>query len=895
MGSFTGATDHDQILWDRLVTENLRPLYDGIVDLRRLILQEYPVKEAARRSEGDHTERDIKVKQSELFGGATLEAEVRDKVAGWISSAYNAKHQLLWQSPIFSLCEFWEALYKKPLYDSSGLDQGAVTTITRMLLLYDLLQRLSEMNTAQKDLRYHNDDLPYCFENICEYIRKITECRNAYIIHQVGCGDTQIVCRSAYLAEELEEKANRSSACGSMNKAGTAGDTRRFVSAEDFSFLLRKTDKEGVHIITDQDCQESDSSESCPRSLEGDNHVVILLTRVGDRRGEKLYLVLQTLAWDELAAFTGKDDVETKRERSVCVVKKVSRVLFLRKHLVEAIERHFERLLNNRYECGFVKFVPKWTIGARLDREYPNILHLTDLHADDRFEVIEAEALHRFKEALSKQGPVDLLMISGDIADAKGGSAVRVQENYHYAEVFLTKLVIQLWGKEDSGSPNEIRVPFDWRRRVLFVPGNHDFASMNLLQIVQQRRRLAAGLPTDGVNGIVAKFSYYLDFLLRFLDAPIDMFIRNSINEVREYRRMNTKVFMMNSSFGSSAARTNKVSLDRDTVMRLSQESAWKECDHMDVPYRVVVVHHPYTWPIDYLLDGYSNLGNELWDWDWKKKTAFVKRDNNIKWQKIVDQAYVKSLFSPSDEVSVPESKHLNDLYFAFGEAIYQVFPIYEESRYARDGDGEKALRELVKEKLKDSSQADLMTIFLAIYDRKKDQVKNLSILGHHTKKHFFTKDAATFRAILDKHICDISEEDEQLMHRLFQDLQRAKDDEREFGSEIDAISQTATVLLCGHEHAEDYPKVIEPSAKPWERVVVGDKFVTFNENKSNKAYGIKKLSALYITACVPVGEEEAVKLHITSLFSKPKSGHKKRKHMPYKIRKLAPSRRKDR
>lgn len=870
MGSFTDATDHDQILWDRLVTENLRPLYDGIVDLRRLIMQGYPAKEAARRSAGEHTERDIKVEQSELFGGATLEAKVRGKVADCISNAYNAKHQLLWQSPIFSLCEFWEALYKKPLYH----DQGAVTTITRMLLLYDLLQRLSEMTTAQKDLRFHNDDLPYCFENICEYIRKITACRNAYIIHQIGCGDTQIVCRSAYLAEELEEKANRSSSRGSVDKDGSAGETRRFVSAEDFSFLLRKIDGEGVYIISEGNCQgeESDSSELCPQSLEGSNHVVIFLTKVGDRKGEKLYLILQALAWDELSAFNGKDDEATNRERSVCVVKKVSRVLFLRKHLVEAIERHFERLLNNRYECGFVKFITNQEFGTPLDRKYPNILHLTDLHADDRFAVIEAAALHRFKKALLKQEPVDLLMISGDIADAKGGSAAQVQENYHYAEVFLTKLVIQLWGKRDCDKHNEIRIPFDWRRRVLFVPGNHDFASMNLLQIVQQRRRLAAGLPTDGANGIVAKFSYYLDFLLRFLDAPIDMFIRDSINEVREYRRMNTKVFMINSSFGSSAARTNKVSVDREIVTRLRQESAWKKCDHMDVPYRIVIVHHPYTWPIDYLLDGYSGLKDGLWDWNWKKKTPFVRRDNEG--NRTVDQEYVKSLFSSSDEVSVPESKYLNDLYFAFGEAIQQVFPIYEKSRYARDDDEEKTLRELVKKKISESSDADLTTLFLAIYDRKKDQVKNLNILGHHTRKHFFTKDAEMFHSMLGKSLKAISEEDEQLMHRLFQDLQRAKNDEHDYRTTMDAIARTATVLLCGHEHMEDYPKVIEPSAEPWKRVVVGDKFVTFNENKSDKAYTIKKLSALYITAtCVPAEEEEAVKLHITSLFSKPKPG----------------------
>lgn len=867
MGSFTDETDHNQILWNRLVTENLRPLYNGIVDLHRLIMQEYPAKEAAQCSTGEHMERDIKVEQSELFGGATLEAEVRDKVAGWINSAYNAKHQLLWQSPIFSLCKFWEDLYKTPLYH----DQDAVTTITRMLLLYDLLQRLSEMDTAQKALRYRNDDLPYCFENLCEYIRKITGCRNAYIIHQVGCGNTQIVCRSAYLAEELEEKANRSSNRGSVDKDGSAGEARRFVSAEDFPFLLRKINGEGAYFFPkgNRQGEESDSSELCPQSLKGSNHVVIFLTKVGDRKGEKLYLILQALEWDELAAFNGKNDDATKKKCSVCVVKKVSRIVFLRKHLVEAIEQHFERLLSNRYECGFVKFIPNQEFGAQLDRKYPNILHLTDLHADDRFAVIEAAALLRLKKALLKQAPVDLLMISGDITDAKGGSAAQVQENYHYAEVFLTKLVIQLWGKRDCDNPNEIRIPFDWRRRVLFVPGNHDFASMNLLQIVQQRRRLAAGLPTDGANGIVAKFSYYLDFLLRFLDAPIDMFIRDSINEVREYRRMNTKVFMINSSFGSSAARTNKVSLDRETVTRLRQESAWKECEHMDVPYRIVIVHHPYTWPIDYLLDGYSGLEEGLWDWNWKKKTPFVRRDN--KGNRTVDQEYVKSLFSSSDEVSVPESKYLNDLYFAFGEAIQQVFPIYEESRYARDDDEKKPLRELVKEKISESSEADLTTLFLAIYDRKKDQVKNLNILGHHTKKHFFTKDAEIFHSMLGKPLKAISEEDEQLMYRLFQDLQRAENDERNYRTEMEKISQTANILLCGHEHAEDFLNVIEPSARPWERVVVGDKFVTFNKNKSDKAYTIKKLSALYITAaCDLNGEKETVKLHITSLFSKP-------------------------
>ena len=97
------------ILRDRLALENLRPLYEGIVDLHRLILQELlkPVSnDAQERPSGKPAseEKAIKEAQAQLFGTTALETRVREMVSRLIESAYDAEHKLLWQSPIFSLC-----------------------------------------------------------------------------------------------------------------------------------------------------------------------------------------------------------------------------------------------------------------------------------------------------------------------------------------------------------------------------------------------------------------------------------------------------------------------------------------------------------------------------------------------------------------------------------------------------------------------------------------------------------------------------------------------------------------------------------------------------------------------------------------------------------------------
>ena len=68
-----------------------------------------------------------------------------------------------------------------------------------------------------------------------------------------------------------------------------------------------------------------------------------------------------------------------------------------------------------------------------------------------------------------------MVLITGDVIQGRH-SASSLEKNYEAAKRFLRKLAYQIWQVDKT------HVRSDWRKRIVIIPGNHDYASMNELE-----------------------------------------------------------------------------------------------------------------------------------------------------------------------------------------------------------------------------------------------------------------------------------------------------------------------------------------------------------------------------------------------------------------------------
>ena len=619
---------------------------------------------------------------------------IRGIVKGIIKDSYDDKGLIL-QNPNYGFLSFWEKRFNSP---PKGDD--SINAITDMMLYLSLLDCIR--NISYQEGNKERDDLPYLYENLCGAILKIVGCENCFIVHHMSCGDTHIVARSAFLEKEITEQ-------NEMTVSNIADRLKTMQKPEHAAGLYF-----GEPILDQND---------------GKYYVLIHLFS-SSFSGDKFYILLT------FAPGSAEPDSD-----------KLVKFLFARYHLKEVISRDYEHLLNLRYELGFVRFFKE---GNPDETRYPVIIHASDLHADRLGENGKKPELlvDKWKACGAFTGDIDLLVISGDFVNAKRSNASDIQKSYDYASRIIRKLAYELWGAKG-------RISFDWKRRIILVPGNHDFAAMNLVKAIFKQRTLAAGLPYDGENKVVAKFAYYLDFLLELLDPPIDQLIRDEINEVREYRRMHTKVLMLNSSYDASPDRTNKVRINEDIVKRLTGSEMWEDCSHADRSYRVCVVHHPPFETIDYVLDGYDADDILCWKWDKKEKAS---SPINILYDKTIE-----IIKTANKEYSIGEFK-------------------------------DKKGRDYVTEYEKETKAME--------DDPNLRDVKTINQEGDKKGKHFFTKDAK----ILYDYCKEGAEKEraQKIISDINFNMHIAEEDQKEFDDCIQKYVFNADVILSGHVHAKN-------------------------------------------------------------------------------------------
>ena len=688
------------ILLRVLCLENTRLIFDGLGELHRQMFD---------GPEGEALNNKCREAHIKICADTTSEI-TKEKLGKILEECYDKNNGLLRQNINYSFLSFWK------LYFGTSTVKELCEAVMEMLLYYDLLQRLVCPEGVTTKSGFLKDELPYCYEKLCCYIRRILEAKNCFVFRRMS-GSAQLVCRSPYSADEIRSSGE--------------------FTAKDFSELLErpKTEKEE---LTDDIFQIK----------AGDIHyLVIRMAKLDEVRKEELLLVLEDIK-----------ESETLKEN----IRPLAKVLFARDRLKEALTKQYEYLLNLRFDCGFVQFFDGEENRNLRDR-YPTIMHISDIHMDLLIHKEMENLSEWLKRNKKNYGKVDLLAISGDLIEARYSNTSQIQENYDFLKDLLREIVAILWDRGDE------RISFDWKRRIVIVPGNHDFAAVNLFKTVFRNRAVAANVPSLGKNKIMAKFSYYLDFLQNFLDAPIDELMRNHINEVREYRNMNTRVLLLNSSFGATAQRTNKVTLDNGVTRKLTKSAIWHE-ETDDELYRVCVVHHPPFNSIDYVLDGYDTVDG----WKWAGSSVFGSMNS-----------LYGNMIAAIRELEEEKAGHIG----AFGKEHWK--------------------EEFIKEYL----------------SMKDNSVQESLQKAYSNGKTYFTKDAKTLYEYFCSKDEEMSEDVSNMINRILYDIKTSEHDIETYGKLVNQYMKNVDIFLCGHTHADNELSKVEPNTEPKGRVSVIRKF----------------------------------------------------------------------
>lgn len=546
--------------------ENTRMLYSGMLDMKKMISADVLAEVETCRPADSF---------AEYMGQLSKEVE-RCLGSCYQNLGKEAKEEaLLYQNPLANFCRFWhESTGEAPIGDGDK-----IIPIAYMLRYFMRLDDLSG-ETAKKR---NSDELPYLYEELCRILCGITGFQMCYLTYCHAGNYPEIFAQSGYHVELM------------MN-----GKLLTPMRVDEIVRLARDKENELVSgiakITTKKDC----------------DYLVLFIPLIEDRQSsDGFYIVFQS---------DKKKDIflADKSKLGWTALRKARDVLFLRQRLQEVLSRDYTVLINYRFDCSYVRSISKDNEG------HPSAMHISDLHIQQDMSEQSSNICKHIVNALQKcettgkLDKIDLLIISGDIVDSREANAPRMEQNYRYAEQLLNHIVSTLWADESG------YLPHDWRRRIIVTTGNHDFASMNQYQAAQKGRVLTSAIPADGESGTMSKFAYFIEFLIHYLDAPVDQLLYNDLNEVRFYQKLNLKVLVLNCSGSATPRRTNKMGINSEKVRELLERDTWKSTgetiyDEKGVvfkrePFRLVIGHYSPQYELSYFLDKYDVLPGWVWE-----------------------------------------------------------------------------------------------------------------------------------------------------------------------------------------------------------------------------------------------------------------------------------------
>lgn len=423
-----------------------------------------------------------------------------------------------------------------------------------MVLLYDKVLEMEHHHDQMGIQKTYSED----YSEICDYLSMIAMKMDCYLVYVRDSGNIILVSST----EEYDE------------------------ATEEFIYTLEKGNQ-------DRKVPYGDTVTFLPAEME-DEKTKILIKLLLSRRKDVEYK--QTV----YIVFAGNKEIS----REQCM-KSSRNVLFLRQQLQILLERDLYALRHFKISYEDVKPIQ--------DNGQYNILHVSDLHVD----AVNCEDIKRLitqtefgvQDVTKDEAPqIDLIVITGDVAQGKA-TAIDMEVNYKKAEEVIRCLAQKIWS--DPRNPKALR--YDWKKRVIIIPGNHDYASMNELLVVHKDRATFNGEPAREEGSPMIKYTYYIDFLRRLLDLDISDIVNQNLNDYRVYPNYELEFVCFNTVAEVSMLRNNKVQIDEGFLSGLPDEN------QKDF-FGIYLMHHTPLYvenDMDYNKDkyGYKDVEERLYSY----------------------------------------------------------------------------------------------------------------------------------------------------------------------------------------------------------------------------------------------------------------------------------------
>lgn len=483
----------------------------------------------------------------------------------------------------------------------SSESDDAAQTARDLLRLYDALYYLSIESLDR--VQY-----PDAFEQLCNCMRRNMDSKVCYLL---------------YSQRNHIELLSTSVFPDTMVIGADKPDVPTQLTLNDFNEIRRHIHRVRALKSNDQDEHTWSIADTIYHPKVGDHQLLVMVIDFpryprDSWKDEYIYIIFQRATpfpayAPKPAESTGVDDAAWKNwHRLICQCRNV---LFLRNHILEQCMRKLYVLMSSQRSYQYVKrLAPK---GTPL-----RILHLTDLHITENLQpqmkkfldileerkVRAAKSAEKMKAQNEKNGntagakpdaeTVDLIVITGDVIQASSSAGI-MEERYRLAARFIREVAAKLWSEEHL-------VRTDWRKRIIIVPGNHDYATMNELQSMSlpgELRSTGLGYPARKDGGPMVKFAYYINFLCDLLGMDINEMVANDLNEARRYQQMGLTVYGINTVSEIGPLRNNKVSIKLDAVRGLIKTPEARN------RFNLILSHHSPFYKPDYLMDRYG-----VWD-----------------------------------------------------------------------------------------------------------------------------------------------------------------------------------------------------------------------------------------------------------------------------------------
>lgn len=468
------------------------------------------------------------------------------------------------QNPHFDLFSF-----RYPAADAGKEGEEAYYQMASMLQMYWKLTRLEEQ---QWDAAFPGD-LSSEYELICNCMRELL-CANMCYLAYRRLDDTQILTASSIRKAELDalRQSHAKAMFGTQEIAALLDSL--YTRPEDSQWL-----PDGMRLLTlDGTPPEPSAGPDSAADPRGKFLVIPLgLDRQDAGAEEQIYLIFR---FGDTYPFAGLSEW----------LSHIRDALFLRGRLIKVLSHDLFQLLSDRNEYRGIR--------RKSAKDGPlRILHLSDLHIEEGNygDILECV------QQLELQDAFDFMVITGDVAQGRC-SAGELETNYLYAAQVIRALAFQIWAvprRED-----ELVLEQDWKKRLIIIPGNHDYASMNELETQhdETHRASISGRPAAMEGSAMAKFTYYINFLRQLLDIDTGALIDNGMNELRSYDEMKVSFLALNTSIMANPIRNNKVHLDAKFIKRVTAKLTSGDYAQNQV---VCLSHHGPGYDVDYVSDQY--------------------------------------------------------------------------------------------------------------------------------------------------------------------------------------------------------------------------------------------------------------------------------------------------